>query len=285
MCYGLRRGSSMRRFAFAALLLAGCSSKPAEQQPGAEPAITFDGAEATTAADKVAHGERISRALGCHGCHGENLQGQEWDNDPKGYGVLWTSNLTRAVPTMTDAQLDALLRKGIHPVRKQLWAMPSQIFQHLSDADLAALIAYLRTIKPEGKPRPAPVPGPKAIVQWKSGEFLPAADEVHRPVNRAPPDLGAATAQGRYIVSVTCAECHGGQLEGKADEEHKVPDLIIASAYSRAEFEALTTKGIAKDNRKIDSLMSNVGKNRFSHLTAHERDAVYAYLKARAEQP
>jgi cytochrome c553 len=247
-------------------------------------AISFDGAGAKGQA-QVAHGERISRVLGCHGCHGDDLEGQQWDNDPKGYGLLWTSNLTRAIPGMSDAQLEELLRKGLHPTREHLWAMPSQIFQHMSDADLAALIAYLRTLKPAGEVHPAPVLGPKAIAQWKSGEVPPAADLVRKAEFRMPPDLGAATAQGRYIISMTCTECHGGQLKGTADDEHKVPDLIVAGAYSRDEFNELTTKGVAKDHRKIDELMSIVGKSRFSHLTEGERAAVYAYLKARAEQP
>jgi hypothetical protein len=31
--------------------------------------------------------------------------------------------------------------------------------------------------------------------------------------------------------------------------------------------------------------LANVSKSRFSHLTPHERDALYAYLKERAAQP
>src|SRR5690349_22224135 len=123
-------------FASMLLLATACQRQfdPADHRP-----VTFDGADAATPATLRAHGERISRVLGCHGCHGDDLQGQEWDNDPKGYGLLWTSNLTRAIPTMSDAQLDALLRKGVHPTREHMWVMPSQIFQHTSNADLAAL--------------------------------------------------------------------------------------------------------------------------------------------------
>ena len=32
-------------------------------------------------------------------------------------------------------------------------------------------------------------------------------------------------------------------------------------------------------------MMSGVSKYRFKYLTPHERDALYAYLKARAERP
>ena len=264
--------------------LVGCNRAEESQAelPATPAAITFEGADAK-GAQQIAHGERISRVLGCHGCHGDNLQGQEWDNDPKGYGLLWTSNLTRAIPTMSDAQLDSLLRKGMHPTRKELWAMPSQIFQHMSDADLAALTAYLRTVKPAGNVRPTPVLGPKAIEEWKSGKFTPAADEVRKPAYRLPPDLGDATAQGRYIISMTCTECHGGQLAGNPGD---TPDLIVASGYSRAEFEKFLTTGVPSGNRKLkNELMSTVAKSRFSKMTASERDVVYAYLKARAEQP
>jgi len=246
---------------------------------------SFDGADAAQGADRVAHGGRISRVLGCHGCHGEDLQGTEWDNDPKGYGLLWSSNLTRAIPTMSDAQLETLLRKGVHPTRKQMWVMPSQIFQHMSDADMAALTAYLRTLKPAGEVHPDPVPGPKAIEQWKSGKVMPAADEVRKADYRLPPDLGGATEQGRYIISMTCTECHGGQLGGVTEEEGSTPDLIVASAYSREEFEKFLTTGVPSGGRKLkNELMAQVAKSRFSHMTPSERDSVYAYLKARAER-
>src|SRR5207237_300718 len=113
------------RFALIIVVCAGLSAcgraKNAEAElPVTPTAVSFDGAD-VSGAQQIAHGERISRVLGCHGCHGENLQGEEWDNDPKGYGLLWTSNLTRAIPTMTDAQLDALLRKGVHPTRDKIW--------------------------------------------------------------------------------------------------------------------------------------------------------------------
>ena len=90
----------MRCWTLAALLLAACQE---QSKPEGRPAeIAFDGAMAANAAALRTHGERISRVLGCHGCHGDDLQGQEWDNDPKGYGLLWASNLTRAVPVLDD---------------------------------------------------------------------------------------------------------------------------------------------------------------------------------------
>jgi cytochrome c553 len=274
----------MHRIAFVALLLASCGRQ--SPTPSAQPpTVAFDGAAATTAAAKIAHGERLTYVLGCRGCHDKNLEGQNWDDDPKGYGVLWSSNLTRAVPTMTDAELRAVLTKGVHPRRKDLWVMPSQLFQHLAPADVDALIAHLRKVPPSGRPTPDPKPGPLVLKEIKEGKAETAAALVVERRAITPIDLGPSHALGRYITQVTCAECHGPKLEGHKDEEGSTPNLVVAGGYTRAEFETLLTKGVLPGGRKFrNPLMGQVAKSRFSHLTPHERDALYAYLKARAER-
>ena len=257
------------------------ASSKSKQPPAKASEVTFDGAQVTAAAAKVAHGERLSWTLGCRGCHGKDLQGHNWDNDPKGYGILWASNLTRAIPAMSDIQLRDLLTKGVHPRRGNLWVMPSQLFQHLAPADMDALVAHLRTAQPAGEATPDPKPGPRALREIKSGEAKPAATLVRELRNTLPFDGGPERALGRYITEVTCAECHGPKLEGHPGD---TPDLVIASGYTRAEFETLLTKGVPSGGRKFKNpLMGEVARERFVHFTPHERDALYAYLKARAE--
>ncbi|MEP7316161.1 MAG: cytochrome c [Sphingomicrobium sp.] len=269
----------MRAWAIALVVagLVGCSPNGRELDSPEVP--TFDGAGVVQKAALTAHGERISWVLGCHGCHGKDLLGQAWDDDPAGYGTLWAANLTRSVPTMSDSQFATLMRTGKHPTRTDMWSMPSELFQHLSAKDMAALITYLRSIAPAGVSSPPTVLGPKSIAEIKAGSIKSAAEMVTDPSYRLPPDLGPATALGRQIVSMTCAECHGGQLTG----QDKTPDLVAATAYSRPDFEVLMTKGIPIGDRKLD-LMAKVAKSRFSRLTPNERDAIYAYLMARAEQ-
>jgi len=270
------------------LWLAACdrnSGKSGTSIDAVPASVSFDGADYQTASQKAAHGERLTYTLGCRGCHGKDLKGQLWDDNPKEYGVLWASNLTRAVPTMSDAQLTAVLAKGVHPRRQDLWVMPSELFQHLSQADMGALVAYLRTLQPEGLLSPDPRPGPKALAQIASGDAKPAATLVRERRDIGPIDLGPKHALGRYITRVTCAECHGAELKGQKSEEGATPDLVVAGGYTRAEFDRLITQGIPTGNRKLHELMQSVAKNRFSHLTDPERDALYSYLKARSEQP
>lgn len=231
------------------------------------------------------HGDRLTWILGCRGCHGQDLRGQLWDEDPKEYGIMWASNLTQAAHAMSEDQLRAVITKGVHPRRKELWVMPSEMFQHLSAADTNALVAYLRTLQPAGELSPDPKPGPRALAEIKSGAIKPAAVRVKELKDVQPLDAGSDHALGRYIATVACTECHGQRLEGQKSEEGSTPDLAVAAAYSPGEFTALTTRGEAPGGRKIASLMQSVGKNRLSRLTDHERAALYAYLKARAERP
>jgi cytochrome c553 len=248
--------------------------------------VTFDGALTNDKIAIVSHGERLIHVLGCTGCHGAHLEGTFLTKDEPQYGPLYASNLTVEVPQYSDAQLDGIIRRGSHPQRKTVWAMPSEIFQHLSNSDFTALVAFLRTLKPIGNKLPPPqfsVQDKKDIV---AGRYKPATQIVQESKQEQPVDLGPAQALGRYITEVTCAECHGPKLEGDPRAPMgRIPNLVVAGGYSRAEFERLITRGIASGNRKINPVMVGVAVTRFSHLTPHERDALFAYLKARAEKP
>src|SRR6476619_1443978 len=81
----------------------------ATKPPVIPAALTCDGASGDRAAI-LAHGERLSHVLGCRGCHTETLEGQWFNDDDPSLGKLYASNLTRVIPTLTDAQLEALLR-------------------------------------------------------------------------------------------------------------------------------------------------------------------------------
>ncbi len=269
----------MRALAIALLLLAACDRNASGDRTtvkAAPAAIAFDGAGASDRAATVAHGKRIADVLGCTGCHGAGLQG-------KRFYEPYASNLTRDLARYSDAQIGHVLRTGEPPNGRDLWGMPSEIFQHLSEPDMTALIAYLRSLKPAGQPTQPPLPfSPEVKKLIAAGKIKPAAAFVRESSAMAPVDLAPNHDLGRYITRVTCAECHGPELNGGGD----TPDLIVAGGYSREEFEKLITQGISTGGRKLkNELMVNVAQGRFSQLTPHEREAVYAYLKARAEQP
>lgn len=261
----------------AALALAACGRAP-EAPP--EPPRFAQAAGQT----QLQHGERLASVLGCKGCHGADLQGQPW-NEEADLAISFSSNLTRALPAYSDAALERAIRIGVRADGTPLWDMPSEIFTKLDPADMAALIAYLRTLRPAGVVHPRIVFGPRGRREVAAGTYRPAPVVVRAEYARDPVRFDAAHDQARYMIRATCGECHGVALEGShwPPPERSPPDLDVAGAYSRADFQRLMRTGIATGGRQV-GLMSQAARNRFSHLADAEVDAIYDYLAARARR-
>ena len=271
----------MRRLAIAvALLFTACgrTSQTAEPTP---PVPRFERATDQT---QLQHGERLALVLGCRGCHARNLQGQPWEEEAD-LAIAYSSNLTRALPAYSDAMLERAIRQGVRLDGTPLWGMPSEIFTELDPADLAALIAYLRTWPPAGEVHPRIVFGPRGRREVAAGNYKPTSELVRETRGQGPVRFDAAHDQARYMIRATCAECHGLTISGRPGdgEERGTPDLAIAGAYTRADFHRLLRTGVAAGGRQV-GLMSQVARNRFSHLTDAEVDAIYDYLAARARR-
>jgi cytochrome c553 len=223
--------------------------------------------------------------LGCLGCHGNDLTGEPWIEDPN-FAILFTSNLTRAVPRYSDAQLAHAIRFGSRPDGSPLWDMPSHIFTDLSEPDMKVLIAWLRTVKPAGAEHPRIVIGPEGRRLIQAGEVRPEPEMVRENRAKGPAALDGRHDWARYMIRATCTECHGIELKGDQDpaDGPGSPDLVIAGGYSREEFRHLLRTGEPTGGRTL-ALMADVARGRFAHLTDREVDAIYDYLKARAEQP
>jgi mono/diheme cytochrome c family protein len=142
-------------------------------------------------ADEVAHGQRVATVLGCRGCHGQNLQGMDW-GDPE-FGVLWTANLTRSVPRMSDRQLREAVQGGVRPGRP-LWDMPSHLFTQLSGNDWHALVAYLRSVPPRGEVHAEPNFTPATRREIASGAFPDSRQQVAKEGGSGHPTPGPINA-------------------------------------------------------------------------------------------
>ncbi len=94
-------------------------------------------------------GENISQ--GCRGCHGGHLSGGPIPGAPPELGT--PLNLTphsTGLEGWTLEQFDAALREGRKPDGTQMdrAQMPYHVYRYLSDAEVAALWAYLQTVEP-----------------------------------------------------------------------------------------------------------------------------------------
>ena len=264
-------------------VLSACSDSSSDA-PAPEPkraASLFDGADYADESAKVAHGKRLARVLDCTGCHGDDLTGRNVTADDPDYGDMNAPNLTLKLAEYNDADIVRLLRTGTPKDGRELWFMPAESYQFLSDADVAALIAFLRTFKPAGKQLPPIRKGPGFLKEVEEAGFSHAAAQAIRLRDNPPVDMGPQHERGRKLARVVCTGCHNAQLQGYTGF---TPDLDIAGAYSPAELETLLTTGKGKSKPNL-GLMSNVARYSFSQLTPAERKAIVGYILARANRP
>jgi cytochrome c553 len=272
-------GAMKRAVAFGLILAAAaCGRAPQATEP---PPPRFAQVAGQT---RLQHGERLASVLGCKGCHGQDLQGQPWSEEAD-LAISFSSNLTRAQPAYSDAALERAIRLGVRADGTPLWDMPSEIFNELDPADVGALIAYLRTLRPAGIVQSRIVFGPRGRQEVAAGRYRPAPVVVRAEHGRGPVRFDDRHDPARYMIRATCGECHGVTLTGSIwpPPERSPPDLNVAGAYTRADFRRLMRTGVATGGRQA-GLMSQVARKRFSHLTDIMIDAIYDYLAARARR-
>ena len=152
----------------AALLAVSCSSGTPEQK-GSEGSAQSTAAPAMT---QVQRGEYLSFIAGCHDCHtpGFFYNAPDWKRDLSGselgwegpWGVSYPRNLTpdsTGLAGYTDADIERVLRSGIRKNGEQIRPpMPWPNYARMTAEDMAALIAYLRSLQPVHHVPPTPIP-------------------------------------------------------------------------------------------------------------------------------
>lgn len=248
-----------------------------------EPAV------AGTNGDRLAHGEHLSHIRGCADCHGEAGGGGEFmDNAPM--GLLWASNLTRGeggiAGSYTEEDWDRAVRHGIGPDGKPLMFMPAYEYWPLSDDDLAALIAYYRSLPPVDRTIPESAPGPLARVLYLTGELpLISAELIDHEASRPPaPTPGPTEEYGAYLAT-GCTGCHGPGLSGGAipggdpnwpPAKNITPDMDTGiGSWSQADFARALREGVRPNGSEIDPAMPVQATK---HFTDTEVEALYSYL-------
>lgn len=236
-----------------------------------------------TPGGELAHGARLARVLGCAGCHNTALTGNDW-SEP-GVVRLWSANLTRSASRYNRAEFAAMVRTGERPDGSALWFMPSHLFTRLGEAEVDAIFAWIANHPPTGRENSPAVLEHGARKLIAKGEIMSAMAAVDKWGNDDVPYAGTEHFQASHIVRATCAECHGMDLRGRPakDGEAARPDLRMVAAYPPADFTRLLKTGVATGGRDV-GLMSQVGRSRYSRLTASEVEAVRAYLTALADR-
>jgi len=224
-------------------------------------------------------GERLARVFGCYrGCHGRYMEGKVAFEDPAFLRAVAPS-LKDAVKNYSTQQLEALIRQGVRPDGKSVWAMPSGSFASMTDRHLAEILGFIRDY-PEHE-RQAELPGFRFYVGARVAVLTGLLEAAAAIAARFEPlddnELNDPMVHGRYLALNACSECHNTTLDGF---EGFTPSLAVARGYDREQFRRLMSEGKGVGDREL-GLMSEVAKMRFSQFKPAEVDVLYDYLQSR----
>ena len=205
------------------------------------------------------------------------------------------SNITQdketGIGSWTDAEIKTLMRTGKRPNGVQVASvMPTAFYGIVSERDMNAIVAYLRTLKPIKNQVPDPV-----YKMQLPHDLFPGSE---KPYTEAAIN-GDKIKKGFYLATIGhCMECHtpfkqGGGKDfvgdlGKGGMEFPGPwgksvsRNITSSktkglgAWSDAEIKTAIVGGKSKDGSPLKPPM---GYHYYSKMTGDDLDAVIAYLR------
>lgn len=167
----------------------------------------------------LANGKHFVDTL-CAGCHGQDLSGVEnWFNAGP-IGTIDSANLTSGEggvgQTFTDEDFVRAIRHGVDPEGKAIF-MPAVVSTaHLSDEDLADIIAYIKSVPPVDHKTNGHHFGPVGRIMYAAGMLgnFPV-DDVSHDAHVTAPAPGVTVEYGEYLVNThDCHVCHGPNLNG-----------------------------------------------------------------------
>ena len=234
---------------------------------------------------QLADAPRQARILGCTGCHGEGLEGRMMIDSPV-FARIFAPAVAPIAAKASDQQLAAAIRQGIGHDGRGLFIMASPMYSRLGDAEVAALIAWMRSLPRSAQAQQVKTVrlGPFGRLGLATGRFRSAPELVEDFRRQVPIDLGPSHAAGRRIAATVCSECHGAALMGQEMPSGTLaPDLAVVGGYDAAQFKALLRTGRPPSGKKL-GLMEEVAVYNLKHLDDAEIEALYLYLEARSKR-
>lgn len=252
--------------------------------------VPLTAVERSSDPDVLARGKHLAESLAaCAGshCHGEDLGGG--DTLTMGpVGTITGPNITSAGlgAAYSDAELFRLIRHGIKKDGRSVTFMPSHEISWLPDADVMAVISYLRTVPPVQRANGATEIGTLGKVLDRRGQIaLDIARRIdHANIELAPKPTPTA-AYGRFVAKL-CTGCHGESLSGGpipgAPPSLPVPSNLTPhasglKAWTYADFDRLLTQGIRKNGQKLDPFMAVAQTSRMDEV---EKRALWEHLRS-----
>jgi len=243
----------------------------------------------------------VNTIMTCGNCHSPkgpqgDIPGKEfsgglsWDEPPfKVTAPNITQDKDTGIGAWSDADIKKALRTGVRPNGVQLaMIMPTDFYEIITDRDMDAIVAYLRTLKPISNRVDDPIYKMQQIHRAFPGAEKPYAEAM----------MSDKLKNGFYLATIGhCMECHtpmgprGREFAtklGTGGFKFPGPWGVSVSrnitqnkekgigAWSDAEIKRAITTGTSKDGSKLRPPM---GFHYYASMTGADLDAVVAYLR------
>jgi len=216
--------------------------------------------------------------------------GLSWDEPPfKVTAPNITQDKETGIGKWSDADIKKLLRTGLLPNGVHIaMVMPTGFYHIMTQRDLDAVVAYLRTIKPIKNTVPAPIYKMPQVENVFPGGEKPFTEAM----------MSDKVKKGFYLATIAhCMECHTpmgpkghnwaadlgrGGFEFPGPWGVSVSRNITSSkskgigSWTDAEIKRAITQGISKDGSHLKPPM---GYHYYSTVSAADLDAIVAYLR------
>jgi mono/diheme cytochrome c family protein len=266
-------------------------------------AMLVAGATAASAQSPIERGAYlVNTVMTCHNCHtpmtptgpdfSRALSGGPQVFDEPAFtvrGANITPDQETGIGKWSDAEVKRALRKGIAPNGVALAPiMPTGFYEILTDRDLDAIVAYVRSVKAVKNE----VQGPVYKVAFERQVF-PGAEKP-----MAEGDMADPVKRGFYLATAAhCMECHTPMVSGRHDfarslgkggTEFKGPWGVSVArnisshkekgigAWSDDEIKRAITQGLHRDGSKLKPPM---GFAYYAQMTPQDLNAVVAWLR------
>ena len=235
--------------------------------------------------EQVERGRYLANSF-CTGCHSASQEfpltgGIDLGKDfPIRLGTYVSVNLTPAGPLKdwSDGEIFRVLRNGIDRKGRWLILMSNVRVRHMTDEDLEAVIAFLRSqpaVVHETQD-PPDQPSFTAVLMLGAG-MLPQGEAPIIGVITAPPK-GPTAEYGEYLLSYQdCVGCHGPDLTGGVEGQLAPigPSLRVVKGWTLEQFVATLRTGVDPGGHTLSEAMP---WKILARLDDEDLTAIYAYL-------
>lgn len=238
----------------------------------------------------IAFGKHRAETL-CQGCHGADMGGivNFFEGGP--LGTLDSANLTTGEGGIgneyTAEDFIRAIRHGIDKEGKPIF-MPAVVSTaYMSDEDLGAIIAYIKTLPPVNRQTNGQKFTPLAKILLTAGVLgkLPVETVSHE-VHVTAPARGVSAEYGKYMVDThDCRICHGAELNGGKHADPTIdrisPNLTPGGEiafWSEEDFINAIRNGVTPSGHELDPKL--MPWKDYGNMADEELKAIYVYLQS-----